>query len=59
MPLTRPLVPEMSYVINEACVIKSDSDYRIDPIDHHLQMQFIRAGILNYPRGVVVISTHR
>jgi hypothetical protein len=27
----------MSYAINESCVIKSNSDYRIDPIKHHLK----------------------
>ena len=27
----------MTYAINESCVIKSNSDYRIDPIEHHLK----------------------
>ena len=27
----------MSYVINESCVIKSNFDCRIDPIEHHLK----------------------
>ena len=31
----------MSFVINEFCVIKSNSDYRIDPIEHHLKNTLI------------------
>jgi hypothetical protein len=27
----------MSTAINESCVIKSNSDYRIDPIEYHLK----------------------
>jgi len=27
----------LSSAINESCVIKSNSDYRIDPIEHHLK----------------------
>ena len=37
IPITRTLIPELSYVIIESCVIKSKSDYRIDSIEHHLK----------------------
>ena len=35
VPITRTLVLDLSYVINESCVIKSNFDYRIDPIERH------------------------
>jgi hypothetical protein len=37
IPTTRPLIPELSSVINESCAIKSNSDYRIDSIEHDLE----------------------
>ncbi len=37
VPITRPLILELYSVINESCVIKSNSDYRIDSIEHHLK----------------------
>jgi hypothetical protein len=35
--ITRTLIPYLCSVINESCVIKLISDYRIDPIEHHLK----------------------
>ena len=41
----------MSYVINEFCVIKSNSDYRIDPIEHLLKDAIeLNRKIKLYPR---------
>jgi len=37
-PITRTLIPELYFVINESCVIKSNSNYRINPIEHHLKI---------------------
>ena len=37
VPITRTLIRELSSVINESCVMKSNTDYRIDPIEHHLK----------------------
>ena len=37
LPITRTLILELSSFINESCVIKSNSDYRIDPIEHPLK----------------------
>jgi len=37
VPITRTLIPEMSSVINESCVIKSNSNYRIDSIEHRFK----------------------
>jgi len=35
--ITRTLIPKLLSVINEYYVIKSNSEYRIDPIEHHLK----------------------
>ena len=35
LPLTLTHIPNKSFAINESCVIKSNSDYRNDPIEHH------------------------
>ena len=35
--ITRTLILKIYVVINESCVINSNSDYRIDPIEHHLK----------------------
>jgi hypothetical protein len=37
VPITRTLIPKLSSVIHESCVIKSNSDYRIDHIEHNLK----------------------
>ena len=37
IPITRPLIPELFSVINESRLIKSNSDYRINSIEHHLE----------------------
>ena len=37
IPTTRTLIPKLSSVMNESCLIKSNSDNRTDPIDHHLK----------------------
>jgi hypothetical protein len=37
LPITRTLIPELVSFLNESCVIKSNSDYRIDAIEHHLK----------------------
>ena len=37
LPITRSLIPELSSILNESCVIKLNSDYRIDSIEHHLK----------------------
>ena len=37
VPIARTLIPKLSSIINESYVIKSNSDYRIDPIEHNLK----------------------
>jgi hypothetical protein len=37
VPISRTLILELSSAINESCVIKSNSDDRIDPIEHHFK----------------------
>ena len=39
VPITQTLILESSYVINELCVIESNYDYRIDPIEHYLNRE--------------------
>jgi hypothetical protein len=36
-PITRTLNPKLSFVIDESCVIKPNSDYRINPIEHYVK----------------------
>jgi len=37
IPIIRTLIPKLSSIINKSLVIKSNYDYRIDPIEHHLK----------------------
>ena len=37
LPITRTLILDLYFAINESCVIKSNSDYRNCPNDYHLK----------------------
>jgi hypothetical protein len=41
MHITRIVISELPFVIDESCVIKLNSDNRVDSIEHHLNDTFV------------------